>query len=39
MTGVTVKRAYADRGYRGHGIKRNGLDVILAYTRGISSPT
>jgi IS5 family transposase len=39
MTGITVKRAYADRGYRGHGIKRDGLDVILAYTRGITSPT
>ena len=39
MTGRTVKRAYADRGYRGHKLEREGLDVIISYTRGITSPT
>ena len=39
MTGRTVKRAYADRGYRGHKVERDGLDVIISYTRGIKSPT
>lgn len=39
LTGVEVKRAYADRGYRGHGIERDGLDVTLSHTRGITSPT
>ena len=33
------RRAYADRGYRGHGIKRDGLDITLSHTRGITSPT
>ena len=39
LTGVPVARAYADRGYRGHGIVRTGLDVIISHTRGIVSPT
>jgi transposase, IS5 family len=39
LTGVTVKRAYVDRGYRGHGIARDGLDITLSHTRGITSPT
>jgi IS5 family transposase len=39
LTGIEVKRAYADRGYRGHGIKREGLDITLSHTRGIISPT
>jgi len=39
LTGVTVKRAYVDRGYRGHKIEREDLDVILSQTRGIKSPT
>ncbi|MCP5036389.1 MAG: IS5 family transposase [Rhodobacteraceae bacterium] len=39
MTGRTVKKAYADRGYRGHKVERDGLDVIISYTRGIKSPT
>lgn len=39
LTGVPVKRAYADRGYRGHGVVRAGLDIIISHTRGITSPT
>ncbi len=39
LTGIRVQRAYVDRGYRGHNIKRDGLDVIISYTRGITSPT
>ncbi|MEM9573582.1 MAG: IS5 family transposase [Pseudomonadota bacterium] len=39
LTGVAVKRAYADRGYRGHGADRDGLDITLSHTRGITSPT
>jgi IS5 family transposase len=39
LTGRRVKRVYADRGYRGHGVERDGLDVILSHTRGITSPT
>jgi len=39
LTGVDVQRAYGDRGYRGHGVEREGLDVIISYTRGITSPT
>jgi len=39
LTGTAVKRAYVDRGYRGHGIKRDGLDITLSHTRGITSPT
>ncbi|PRX31875.1 transposase, IS5 family [Meinhardsimonia xiamenensis] len=39
LTGRRVKRVYADRGYRGHGVEREGLEVILSHTRGITSPT
>ena len=39
LTGVEVKRVYADRGYRGHGIEREGLDITLSHTRSIASPT
>lgn len=39
LTGVDVKRAYVDRGYRGHGVARDGLEVIISHTRGIVSPT
>jgi IS5 family transposase len=39
LTGQPVSRAYADRGYRGHGLERDGLEVILSHTRGITSPT
>ena len=39
LTGVTTRRAYVDRGYRGHKIDRDGLDVTLSQTRGITSPT
>ena len=39
LTGVDVKRAYVDRGYRGHGLNRDGLDITLSHTRGITSPT
>lgn len=34
-----IQRAYVDRGYRGHGVCRDGLDVIVSHTRGITSPT
>jgi IS5 family transposase len=37
LTGVEVKRAYVDRGYRGHGLKTP--DVYIAQTRGLTSPT
>ena len=37
LTGVTVKRAYVDKGYRGHGLARP--DVYISQTRGIPSPT
>jgi transposase, IS5 family len=38
LTGVTVERAYVDRGYRGH---RHGgkAKVFVSHTRGITSPT
>lgn len=39
VTGREVKRAYVDRGYRGHKLDREGLDVTVAHTRGIASPT
>lgn len=39
VTGRTTARAYVDRGYRGHGLKREGLDVHVSHTRGIASPT
>lgn len=39
LTGQAVMRAYVDRGYRGHGIERDGLDITLSQTRGITSPT
>ena len=39
LTGTTVKRAYVDRGYRGHRIERQGLDITISQTRGIASPT
>ena len=39
LTGTTVKRAYVDRGYRGHRIEREGLDITISQTRGIASPT
>ncbi len=39
LTRQVVKRAYVDRGYRGHGIEREGLDITLSHTRGITSPT
>lgn len=39
LTGTSVKRAYVDRGYRGHKIERKGLDITLSHTRGITSPT
>ena len=38
LTGVTVERAYVDRGYRGH--KHEGqAQVYIAHSRGIASPT
>ena len=39
VTGKPPARAYVDRGYRGHGIARDGLDVYISHTRGIASPT
>jgi IS5 family transposase len=39
LTGTTVKRAYVDRGYRGHKAERDGLDSTISHTRGITSPT
>lgn len=38
LTGISVRRAYGDRGYRGHKLEREGLDIIISYTRGILSP-
>ena len=37
LTGVRVKRAYVDKGYRGHGLSQP--DVYISQTRGIASPT
>ncbi len=39
LTGHAVKRAYADRGYRGHKVERDGLDITISHTRGITAPT
>jgi len=39
LTGASVKRAYVDRGYRGHKIGRDGLNITISHTRGITSPT
>ena len=39
LTGRRVRRAYVDRGYRGHKLVREGLDVFVTHTRGIASPT
>ena len=39
LTGVNVKWAYVDRGYHGHKIQREGLDITLSQTRGVKSPT
>ena len=45
MTGTSIKRAYVDRGYRGyrgyrgHKVERDGLDITISHTRGITSPT
>ncbi|MEC5293691.1 IS5 family transposase [Aurantimonas sp. C2-6-R+9] len=38
LTGVTVERAYVDRGYRGHKHDRFAR-VFIAHSRGIASPT
>lgn len=37
LTGVAVKRAYVDKGYRGHGLAEPC--VYIAGTRGLASPT
>jgi len=37
LTGVCVRRAYVDRGYRGHGL--TAPEVYISNTRGIASPT
>lgn len=38
LSGITVERAYVDRGYKCH--KHGGkAEVCIAHTRGIASPT
>jgi IS5 family transposase len=37
LTGVTVKRAYVDKGYRGHGVSAPA--IYISGTRGLNSPT
>ena len=37
LTGVKVRRAYVDKGYRGHSLKQP--EVYIAQTRGLASPT
>ena len=39
ITGRPVQRAHVDRGYRGHGLAREGLQVVVSHTLGITSPT
>lgn len=39
ITGQNPARAYVVRGYRGHGLNRDGLEVHVSHTRGITSPT
>lgn len=39
VTGRKPARAYVDRGYRGHGADREGLEVHVSHTRGIASAT
>ena len=39
ITASKPTRAYVDRGYRGHGVDRQGLQVHDSHTRGITSPT
>jgi IS5 family transposase len=39
ITASKPTRAYVDRGYRGHGVNRQGLQVHVSHTRGITSPT
>ena len=39
MTGIALGRADVDHGYRGHKPDRDGLDVIISNTRGITSLT
>jgi len=39
ITGRKPVRAYVDRGDRGHGLNRAGLEVHVSQTRGITSPT
>ena len=38
LTGRPVRRAHVDRGCRGHGVAREGLQVVVSRTRGITSP-
>ncbi|MEO0993952.1 MAG: hypothetical protein AAFX62_09110 [Pseudomonadota bacterium] len=39
LTCRKVRRAYVDRGYRGHGAAREGLQVVVSHSRGVTSPT
>ena len=38
LTGRPVRRAHVDRGCRGHGVAREGLQVVVSRTRGLTSP-
>jgi len=38
ITGITVRRAYVDRGYRGRKDQGNA-EVYVSHTRGFASPT
>ena len=39
LTGRKVRRAYVDRGYRGHKFRREGTEVYVTHARGVTSPT
>ncbi|MEO0621015.1 MAG: hypothetical protein AAF183_02205 [Pseudomonadota bacterium] len=39
LTGRKARRAYVDRGHRGHGVARDGLQVVVSHSRGVTSPT
>ena len=38
LTGRPVRRAHVDRGCRGHGVAREGRQVVVSRTRGLTSP-
>lgn len=39
LTGIAVKRAYVDLGYRRHGAKAAGADIYVSRQRNLPSPT